>query len=129
MNWKNNSVSNEPSMIVHSIMPPKVIAGNIEYLLLEISAAMLMNGYIENKPLSSCKILLAARAKPLKGPCPIPQVCPSIARAFVYKNQLFWNIMHSNVEAVLGAKSFVAFTSMFRYLVAASCQYGTSGCK
>ncbi len=35
MNWKNKSVSNDPSMIVHSMIPLMVMAGSIEYLPLE----------------------------------------------------------------------------------------------
>ncbi len=38
MNIVKSSVLKEPSMIMHSIMPSRVIAGRIEYLAIQISS-------------------------------------------------------------------------------------------
>lgn len=110
----NRSPLNEPSTIMHSMMPLlRVMAGKIEYLSSSVKIRSRIN---VNLPFAPREVLLPACAETFQSPGPIPQIRPSVACTFIYENELFRSVILSDSKTVFGAGQLVALRGMLRDL-------------
>lgn len=118
MNVKNSSELNDPSTIMHSMIPSSVIAGSMEYLAFVVSGYVgeyKMMGYI-HVPLSPLEDLLSTRTKAFECPRPVTQVRPAITGTFINENQMLRLVVPSNCKPELCTNAFVTFESLLCYL-------------
>ena len=64
-------------------------------------------------PFTPREVLLPTRAKSFQCPCPVPQIRPPVASAFVNEDELFGGVVLPDPQTVFGAGQLVALRRLF----------------